>query len=162
MSLYDLVILIGGSSKGKYDYVPATLEQLGVERKFYKVKQRPGKPFWFGVRKHKTFVFALPGNPVSSFMCTERYIKEWLKNSLGISNNWNSAILMEDFSFHPDLTYYLQVRVTSRNGKLLAFPVVGGGSGDLANLSKADGFLELPVGQNHFPAGKVFPLLLYR
>ena len=162
LQMYDLIILIGGSSKGKYDYVPGALDKLKVERKFYKVKQRPGKPFWFGVKEGKTFVFALPGNPVSSFMCTERYIKEWLRDSLGIPKAWQSGLLMEDFTFKPDLTYYLQVRTVSKNGKILAFPVAGGGSGDLANLADADGFMELPKGHDHFRAGEIYPLLLYR
>ena len=159
---FQVLIIIGGSSKGKYDYVPATLEKLGVAQKFYRVKQRPGKPFWFGVRDGKQFVFALPGNPVSSFMCTERYIKEWLKYSLGMNEEWPQAVLMQDFSFPPDLTYYLQVRLQYQEGSVNAFPAVGGGSGDLANLGEADAFLELPGGRSQFKAGEVFPLLVYR
>ena len=50
---YDVIILSGGVSKGKFDYLPKVLEELGVEKLFHKIKQRPGKPFWFGKFKEK-------------------------------------------------------------------------------------------------------------
>ncbi|WP_237717928.1 molybdopterin molybdotransferase MoeA [Pontibacter sp. BAB1700] len=61
---YDVLILSGGISMGKFDYVPQVLEELAVEKLFHKVQQRPGKPFWFGVHAGGAVVFALPGNPV--------------------------------------------------------------------------------------------------
>lgn len=160
---YDVLVLSGGVSAGKFDHVPAVLEQLGIPRIFHKVQQRPGKPLWFGAAGGKT-VFALPGNPVSSFMCTVRYIQPWLRASLGLQPPKPLfAALTEDFSFKPSLTFFLQVKVNaSPEGQLLATPEAGKGSGDLANLVMADGFLELPLGQSHFPKGGVFPLWLYR
>ena len=76
---YELVILSGGVSKGKFDYIPEAMEIHGVEKLFHRVKQRPGKPFWFGKTK-SNFVFALPGNPVSTFMCFYKYIKLYEAN----------------------------------------------------------------------------------
>ena len=69
------------------------------------------------------------------------------------------AILNEDFSFRPALQYFLQVRLDfDKNGRLLATPVEGNGSGDFANLLQADAFLELPLEQSEFKKGEVFPL----
>lgn len=161
---YDVICLSGGVSKGKLDFVPDALEDIGVEKYFYKVKQRPGKPFWFGKAKNGTTVFALPGNPISSFMCTNRYLIPWLRTSMGLSPfNFPNAALTEDFTFKKPLQYFLQVKITyGTDGKLLATPVIGNGSGDLANLVDADGFLELPSEQNEFTKGDVFPYIQFR
>lgn len=160
----QLLILSGGVSKGKFDYLPTALEQLGVQKLFHKVRQRPGKPFWFGKAPNKTIIFALPGNPVSSFMCTHRYVLPFLKKCRQQEESPPMrAVLTKDYSFKPDLTYFLQVKTSySETGQLLATPITGNGSGDLANLAEADGFLELPTGQVTFLKGSVFPLFLYR
>ena len=161
---FDALILSGGVSAGKLDFVPVVLEALNVEKAFHKVSQRPGKPFWFGKQKEGAVIFAFPGNPVSSFMCLNRYFRLWLKSSLDLSLNGEKyAVLGKDFYFKPDLTYFLQVKISSRSdGKLVAVPIEGKGSGDLANLVDADAFMELPKGRNTFRAGEVYPILMYR
>ncbi len=159
---FDVVILSGGVSKGKFDFVPTVLEELGVKKKFHQVSQRPGKPFWFGVTDDGKTVFALPGNPVSTFMCFYRYIRPWFFASCGVVSRPQNAILATDFSFQPRLTYYLQVRVDCNSGKRLAYPEVGGGSGDFANLRDIDGFLELPPDRSDFHAGEAFPYIAFR
>ncbi|MEL6943306.1 MAG: molybdopterin molybdotransferase MoeA [Bacteroidota bacterium] len=83
---YELILLSGGVSKGKFDFLPKALEELGVQKHFHKIQQRPGKPIWFGTAPSGATIFALPGNPVSSFMCMQRYLLPWLKKSLGTSN----------------------------------------------------------------------------
>ena len=70
----DVLILSGGVSAGRFDYVPGVLSDLGVRRIFHKVAQRPGKPLWFGVSAEGKPVFALPGNPVSTLVCLVRYV----------------------------------------------------------------------------------------
>jgi molybdopterin molybdotransferase len=161
---YDLIVLSGGVSMGKFDYIPEALEELGVERLFYKVRQRPGKPFWFGRSDRGATVFALPGNPVSAFMCALRYVQPWLRKCLGApAAGPLYAMLAEDFEFEPDLTHFLQVKITCDDrGRLMARPVKGKGSGDLANLVDTDGFLELPFESSLFRRGEVFPLILFR
>jgi len=158
---HDVVILSGGVSKGKFDYVPGILEKLGIEKAFHQVKQRPGKPFWFGRSKTKT-VFALPGNPVSTFLCFHRYVKPWIEAGLGIVSNNSKAVLAADFNFKPDLTYFLQVKIDTGTGTLLATPDAGEGSGDFANLKNVDGFIELPSERNEFKKGEVFPYIPFR
>ena len=161
---YDVMILSGGVSAGKYDFIPKALEKNGVQKHFHRVAQRPGKPLWFGTSAdQKCTVFALPGNPVSSFMCTTRYIIPWLQKSLNLRNQVAFAVLREDYTFKPDLTYFLQVRTEiNRDGVICAYPETGGGSGDLANLVLADSFLELPQGRQTFNAGESFPFYRFR
>jgi molybdopterin molybdotransferase len=159
---HDVVIVSGGVSRGKFDYVPQVLEEIGVRKLFHQVSQRPGKPFWFGTTKRQKIVFALPGNPVSTFMCFHRYIKPWLMRGFGHPYGAIGAILGADFTFEPALTYFLQVQVKNEAGKLVAYPKAGGGSGDFANLKQVDGFMELPMGKSAFAAGETYPLIPFR
>ena len=74
----DILVLSGGVSAGKFDLVPQALAELGVEQVFHKIALRPGKPLWFGVKddgSRRVLVFALPGNPVSSLVCFELFVR---------------------------------------------------------------------------------------
>ncbi len=161
---YELIILSGGVSKGKFDFLPKALEELGVKKHFHRIKQRPGKPFWFGTAPNGSTVFAFPGNPVSSYMCMQQYFTVWLEESLQVEKTPQPmAVLNGDVTFKPDLTYYLEVKLDyNEKGQLLANPVKGNGSGDLANLVDADAFIILPRGRDEFKKGEVHPLLIYR
>jgi len=159
---YDLVILSGGVSAGKYDLIPDTLKSLGVQQHFHKVRQRPGKPIFFGSKSDGTTVFGLPGNPASTFLCTNKYILPWLNNSLGLSIKNISAIMAEDITFSKDLTYFAQVKLEILEGRLLAYPVLGKGSGDLANLADADGFVEISAALPGLTKGDIAPVYVYR
>jgi molybdopterin molybdotransferase len=155
---YDVIVLSGGVSAGKKDYLPEALKEVGIEKLFHKIAQRPGKPIWFG-RNKNTVVFALPGNPVSSFMCAMRYVLPWFKKSIGLSMKTEIAVLVKDVTFKPSLSYFMQVKLSKENGLLNAYPIEGGGSGDLANLSLADAFLELPESESEvFKKGNLFPV----
>lgn len=164
LATYDVLILSGGVSKGKFDYVPEALANAGVDKLFHKIKQRPGKPFWFGRAINGTTVFALPGNPVSAFMCLHRYFIPWLRKSLHLEPFEKiQAELAEAIQFKPDLTYLAQVKILySKEAKLLALPIEGKGSGDLANLVDADAFIELPQGKTLYEKGEVYSLIPYR
>jgi molybdopterin molybdotransferase len=159
---FRVIILSGGVSKGKFDFVPAVLEEIGVRKLFHRVNQRPGKPFWFGVSDNGVTVFALPGNPVSTYMCFYRYIKPWLFKSLGVRTTDCTAVLAKDFNGPQGLTYFLQVDLRVENGKAMAYPDPGGGSGDFANLKNVSGFLELPEIRSSFKAGEIFPYIPFR
>jgi len=155
---YDVLILSGGVSMGKYDYLPKAFEELGVVKKFHKVRQRPGKPFWFGVNPEDKKVFAFPGNPVSTFMCMYRYFIPWLRASLGMEEARPVyAMLDMDFSFKPELQYFLQVKINSaEDGRLIATPSEGNGSGDFVNLLYTDAFMELPEHRTNFTEGEAY------
>lgn len=159
---FDVLILSGGVSMGKKDLIPDALAALGVEKLFHKIAQRPGKPFWFG-RKADKLIFALPGNPVSSFVCSLRYVLPWLRQSINLEPlNFQYAKLTEEILFKPALTYFLQVRLTvDENATQWATPVRGNGSGDFANLTHANGFIELHANKTHFEKGDVFKVWKY-
>jgi molybdopterin molybdotransferase len=162
LNQFDVVILSGAVSEGKFDFVPTALNVLGVEKLFHKVSQRPGKPFWFGLFQKKTVVFALPGNPVSTFMCACRYVLPFIEASMGIEPVRTSGMLLEDVIFKPDLTYFVPVKIISYHHTPIVKALTGNGSGDLANLNQADGFLELPKDKTEFKAGEYYPLIRYR
>jgi len=158
---HELIVLSGGVSKGMFDFVPEVLTTLGVKKLFHGVSQKPGKPFWFGISDKHT-VFALPGNPVSTYMCFYRFIKPWILKSYGANYSFPQAILAEDFLFKSNLTYFLQVKVKNESGKIIAYPKQGGGSGDFANLKEVDGFLELSLLKENFKANEAYPLIPFR
>ena len=176
LKAYDVLLFSGAVSKGKYDFLPEVFEELGVEKRFHKVAQRPGKPFWFGYaaalsmmhqggsenRDKKTIVFGFPGNPISTFVNCLAYFYPWYYKSVGLEVKEETAILAKDVSFKPNLTYFLQVKLTSEKGQLMAYPIVGNGSGDLASLVKADAFIQLPSDKIEFKKGAVYPIIKYR
>lgn len=160
---YDLFIFTGGVSKGKFDYLPDVLEALKVTKHFHKIQQRPGKPFWFGSNAKGKKIFALPGNPVSSFVCVYMYLRYWLQKSLRIAQEVLYVKLKNDVEFEPDLVYFLEASIESQpDGTLLAKAIKGNGSGDFANLVKTDGFLILPQNKSRFFANDVYPFVSYR
>jgi molybdopterin molybdotransferase len=154
---FDVVLLTGGVSKGKFDFLPAVLTELGVQKKFQGVAQRPGKPLWFGLSQRARPVFALPGNPVSSYTCLHRYVLPALAQAAGAPPPApRLAALTAPVTFKPLLTYFLPVKISSNPAAgLLATPAAVNTSGDFAGLVDTDGFVELPAGQDEFPAGTV-------
>ncbi len=163
LNQYDVFIFTGGVSKGKFDYLPEVLVQLQITKHFHKVQQRPGKPFWFGTQGDTKTIFALPGNPVSSFVCTYVYFKYWFAQSLQITPKKVYAQLTSEVSFKPDLTYFLQAKLeVDNNGNVLAHPLNGNGSGDFASLVHTDGFLILPQEKTVFEKGEVYEVISYR
>ena len=151
----DVVILSGGVSMGKADFVPEVLAELGVKKHFHRVSQRPGKPMWFGTGPDGQAVFALPGNPVSALVCCRHYVIPALaKASLAATQAPEFASLASDVTFKPDLTCFQPVRLISNAaGQVLAMPVKTNTSGDFTALSGSDGYVELVLGQSQFPSG---------
>lgn len=163
LNSYDVILISGGVSKGKFDFLPGVLEELGAEKLFHRVTQRPGKPFWFG-KRNNCIIFAFPGNPVSSFVCVHKYFIEWLEQTLGAPLRKRLyATLTDDVNFTPNLTYFLEVKISCNiKGQLLASPQKGNGSGDLANLVEADAIMELTKGKNTYEKGEAYPIYLYK
>ncbi|MBL4576791.1 MAG: hypothetical protein JKY51_11990, partial [Opitutaceae bacterium] len=130
------------------------------------VSQRPGKPMWYGTyerdgdffqmgEKITVPVFALPGNPVSSYVCLYRYVLPALAKLSGApAAQKRKAALTQAVTFKPPLTYFLPGKnlKTEENG-LWVNPVQFNTSGDFASLVETDGFLELPIDQEEFPEG---------
>ncbi|WP_422080780.1 molybdopterin molybdotransferase MoeA [Ulvibacterium sp.] len=152
----DVILLSGGVSKGKFDFIPEVMESLGVKKIFHRVAQRPGKPFWFGVQKeHNTQVFSFPGNPVSTFANYHVYFVPWLYRCLGLNYPKKEVILDQVVLNDLPLTRFVQVKTYLEKGKLFAKPIEDGGSGDLASLSKSDGFVCLRPRQQKYKKGEL-------
>ncbi len=76
----------GAVSKGDYDYIPKVLDEFGVQTHIHNVAIKPGKPFYFGTKENKAF-FGLPGNPISTFVCFEVFIKNYIYKCMGYDYN---------------------------------------------------------------------------
>ena len=139
----SVLILSGGVSMGKADYVPEVLNELGVEVVFHKVSQRPGKPMWFGMGPDGQAVFALPGNPVSALVCCRQYVITALDAAAGLREAAPEfASLAQAVTFNPKLTCFLPVNLVSGvGGQTLAMPVHTNTSGDFAALSGTAGYM---------------------
>ncbi|NNF19923.1 MAG: molybdopterin molybdotransferase MoeA [Flavobacteriaceae bacterium] len=150
----DVLLLSGGVSKGKYDFIPGIMKDLGVEKIFHRVLQQPGKPFWFGSRKaSNTQVFSFPGNPVSTFVNYHLYFKNWLRLSLGVPGEELEVVLAENMDIKGTLTKFIQVKTYWDSGCLKARVVHGNGSGDLASLAQTDGFICLEPREEEYKQG---------
>ncbi|MCP3999491.1 MAG: molybdopterin molybdotransferase MoeA [Gammaproteobacteria bacterium] len=158
----DILILSGGVSMGKYDYVPGILQELGVQVIFHKILQRPGLPMWFGVSADNKPVFALPGNPVSTVVCCIRYVIPAISKAMGLPLQEPETVqLAKDVSFEPDLAWFMPVSLDyGTDGITRALPRPTNTSGDFIGLRNTQGFVELPRGTNSFSAG--YPAHLYR
>jgi len=140
----DVLLLSGGVSKGKFDFIPEILKELGTQQIFHKVRQRPGKPFLFGYHKRaKTVIFSFPGNPVSTYVNYHVYFRPWLQKSLNGIIQDKQVILEEDINYQSDLTGFFGVKTKYVSGGITARILKGNGSGDLITLAKIDGFIRL-------------------
>lgn len=160
---YDVLLISGGVSMGKFDFVPQALAELATEKLFHKIQQRPGKPFWFGKTLSDKLVFAFPGNPVSVFMCLHRYFIPWLEKSLGMPlSNPVYATLQNDISFAPALQYFAQVKLNiNPAAQLTAETIETNGSGDFSHLASANAFIELPLAKTEFKKGEIYKVWQY-
>jgi len=158
----DMLIVTGGVSAGVLDLVPGVLQELGVEQVFHKIRMKPGKPLWFGQRKQegqRTLVFGLPGNPVSTLVSFEIFVKPALR-----------ALGGEDFSSPKTLRGVLTSPVEHRGkrptyhpcridfgkreqGLPTVEPMRWSGSADLAALARANALAVLPEGDYELAVG---------
>ena len=116
----DLIITIGGASVGDHDLVAEATEGLGMQRSFYKVLMRPGKPLMAGKLDASTMV-GLPGNPVSAMVCGYIFILPLLRSMLGLGQKAPQeadAVLARDIGANGPREHYM--RATVRDGKLTA------------------------------------------
>ena len=155
LNTYNVVMLSGGVSKGKFDFIPEVMESLKVKKVFHRVAQRPGKPFWFGVQEaQKTVVFSFPGNPVSTFANYHIYFLPWLSKSLGLAQKEKQVLLEEAILVKPPLMRFIQVKLKNKKGVLWATKVRENGSGDLTSLTHSDGFICLRPRETAYEKGE--------
>lgn len=139
----DLVLISGGVSMGLYDHVPDALAEVGVDCRFHRVAQKPGKPLWFGRHPDGATVFGLPGNPVSSLIGFREYVAPWLRRHLGLPEAADMWVELDSAppSAAP-LTGFFPVRRRSSNVSPAAVECLPyHGSGHLASLADSDGYV---------------------
>jgi len=158
----DLLVLSGGVSMGKYDLVESVLKELGAEFHFDAVAIRPGKPAVFG-RCGETFVFGLPGNPVSTMVTFELFVAP----AIDLLNGADArplplleARLGETLHEKPGLTHFLPARVEWKAATAEVRPLKWQGSGDIAALAKANCFLVVPADRAEVQTGEPVSILL--
>jgi molybdopterin molybdotransferase len=163
----DVLLLSGGVSAGTLDLVPAQLAAAGVKQVFHKVQLKPGKPLWFGIlqrEQHRCLVFGLPGNPVSSMVCFEVFVRptlDILAGRLPHGSRNQTATLTQDITIRGNRpTYFPSALVRTETG-LVATPVAWGGSADLRSTAWADGVCCLEPGGDGFAAGASVPVICW-
>jgi molybdopterin molybdotransferase len=181
----DVLVLSGGVSAGKFDLIPATLSEVGVEQVFHKLALRPGKPLWFGVKRdgdRPVLVFGLPGNPVSSLVCFELFVRPAIAKMSGlgfVSLPVVAARLNDAFDIGGGRAAYLPA-VVSRGGftafqgsglaraselmsagNLTASLLPWQGSADLATLARANGLARFSAEKQQLAAGSLVEVMLF-
>jgi len=159
----DIVIVSGGVSVGSYDYVKAALDELGFERSFWRVRQRPGKPLTFG-KIGDRLVFGLPGNPVSTAVCFRQYVLPCIRKMSGLppGPQFRTARLQESVQKVPDLHYFLPGRVSVGSEGCLSVVRSGAfGSHIFSSLAAANCLISLPEGSERVEMGSLVEIELF-
>lgn len=153
----DVLVLSGGVSMGKFDFVPSVLTELGAKLVLQRIEQRPGRPMWFGVSARGKPIFALPGNPVSTLVCAARYLVPALRQASGLPAFTAEVVeLTAPIEASPTLTLFTPVTLSSsERATLLATPHPTNTSGDFVTLAGTDGFVELAAKRGSYPAGTI-------
>ncbi|MDG1958728.1 MAG: molybdopterin molybdotransferase MoeA [Candidatus Binatia bacterium] len=154
---YDLVISTGGVSVGKFDYVKEVLEDLGVERSFWKVAQKPGKPVTFGQQGDGALFFGLPGNPVSAMVCFEIYVGPAIRSILGRRDLFRPTIkvvLAEDMGTSERFHELVRCQRSVVGGAVTATLAGNQNSGALHSLARADCLVLSPPGRKRLHSGE--------
>jgi molybdopterin molybdotransferase len=179
----DVLIISGGVSAGALDLVPGLLQELGVVEVFHKINLRPGKPLWFGSHARPTssasslgprpsplapsLVFGLPGNPVSSLVCFELFVRAALAQLAGRTVSealaTTRARLSTGFVQHGDRPTFHPAVVSSQRAALTSDPTIvplrWSGSADLRALASANALAIFPPGDREFTAGEEVEIL---
>ncbi|MBX7164990.1 MAG: molybdopterin molybdotransferase MoeA [Pirellulales bacterium] len=157
----DVLVLSGGVSAGVLDLVPAVLAELGVACVFHKVNLKPGKPVWFGTQAHSRgarLVFGLPGNPVSSLVCYELFVRPALARLAGgvlAGAPVESRPLAAAFTHRGERPTYHPGRYVEGTSGSAVEPLRWQGSADLRTLAAADALIHFPSGDCSYQPGQM-------
>jgi molybdopterin molybdotransferase len=151
----DALVTSAGVSMGDRDLVRDVLQALTVRQVFWKVDIKPGGPTAFAMHGTRP-VFSLPGNPVSSLLTFEEFVRPALLKMMG-HRRWlrplSKAVLQEDVPKKTGRVVFLRVRLAERGGQLLAWPCGKQETGILKTQILADGIALVPADQGHLRAG---------
>jgi molybdopterin molybdotransferase len=158
----DVVISSGGVSVGEFDLVKVILEEIGVDRRFWGVKVKPGWPLAFGVRGD-TLVFAVPGNPVAAMVSFELFIRPALLKLQGRSDVYRpcvDAAAVERIKPTKQRVELPRCRLTCEGGGWTFTRTGPQGSGMLRSMTLADGLALVPAGYSGSEPRATFPVML--
>jgi molybdopterin molybdotransferase len=153
---FDVLLVSGGTSVGVHDYVRPTVEELGVQMKFWRVAMKPGHPVAFGTTTD-AFVFGLPGNPVSSMVCFEEFVAPALRRMMGHTRLYRRTIaarLTHNVKHQAGRTEFIRVTLAKEQGGYAATSTGAQGSGMLLSMAKADGLMVVPADSTGVAAGE--------
>jgi molybdopterin molybdotransferase len=151
----DVLVTSGGVSVGPHDLVRQIEAELGVTEVFWKVAVKPGKPISFGVRDG-TLVFGLPGNPVSSLVCFELFVRPALLALQGAGEPgpvFAPGELTAAVRRNPERDEFLRARLRVDGARVLLEPVTGQESHMIARAAAADALVLAPRGDGELAAG---------
>lgn len=161
----DVLLLSGGVSAGKLDLVPSELVHAGVEQVFHKINMKPGKPLWFGVLRRAErpcFVFGLPGNPVSSMVCFELFVRAALRKLTGelpLNSETQMARLTHPHVHKDDRETYFPAALWTENGSVVVRLMNWHGSSDLQSTVAANAMAIFPSLPGEYAAGAMVPVI---
>jgi molybdopterin molybdotransferase len=179
---YDALFVTGGMSMGEHDYVPKILQEVGVEFRVTKLRIKPGKPFVFGVKgfasregeapaepsSRPRYVFGLPGNPVSGFVCTVRLASRLLDRMGGgpVNERWLTGRLMVGLPANGPREFYIPTVRTVQPARISAQAVLPAirpldwkGSADVFTLASANSLLVRAANEPPLPDGTLVRVL---
>jgi molybdopterin molybdotransferase len=151
----DLLVTSAGISVGEHDYLRTVLDELGAEQRFWRVRMRPGAPVGFG-RLHGLPWIGLPGNPVSTMVTFELFVRPAIRRMSGHALPFRRSVpvaLAEPVSLRPRLQHFLRGVVTHGPDGATARLTGPQGSGILTSMALANALLLVPEGQFETPAG---------
>ncbi len=149
----DLLITSGGISVGEHDYIRSVMEELGVEIRFWRVRMRPGAPVAFGIWGNIPWI-GLPGNPVSTMVTFELFVRPTLRVMLGHSSPFRRTVTVrvgEPVTVHAKLRHFLRVVVEEQDGGSVARLTGPQGSGILTSMARANALLIVPEDRLEWP-----------
>lgn len=159
---FDVLLVSGGTSVGVHDYVRPTIESLGVQMKFWRVAMKPGHPVAFGMTAD-TFIFGLPGNPVSSMVCFEQFVAPALLRMMGHARLYRRTIaarLTHNVKHQAGRTEFVRVTMAKEAGGYAATSTGAQGSGMLLSMAMADGLMVVPADSTGVTAGSMVTVQL--
>ncbi len=162
----DILVLSGGVSAGVLDLVPGVLAEENVQQVFHKVRVKPGKPVWFGVCERgekKTYVFGLPGNPVSTLVCFELFVRAAIDKLAGRSRVGRPKVdarVASEYVHRGDRPAYLPARIEHHIGGRVVSLLNWKGSADLCGLANANALAIFPAGDRDYQTGDEISVLL--
>jgi molybdopterin molybdotransferase len=151
----DILLVSGGVSMGKYDFVEEIFAEFGVDVRFDKIAMKPGKPTVFGSRGD-TFVFGLPGNPISTIVAFHMFVRPLISHLLKAEQSTTMATAELDAPARRDSarTAIVPASVRFENGSFRIHTAPWKGSSDLAGMSRANALVVIPLGEGSMQPGE--------